>query len=56
MVAEAMGIYLTPYTPKTESGVGRTGTEVGRRDCGFLGTVELDGIRGRDWVRWKNTV
>ena len=38
VIAEAMGINPTPHSPKTDSGTGRTGTEVGRRDHGLSGT------------------
>ena len=38
VIGEAMGINPTPHSPKTDSGTGRTGTEVGRRDHGLSGT------------------
>ena len=48
VIAEAMRIHPTPHIPKTKSGAVRTGMEVGRCDCGFLGTGEIYGTRGMD--------
>ena len=48
VILKAMVIHPTPHTPKTDSGAGRTSTEVGWCDCRLLGAGKLYGTRVRD--------
>ena len=45
VITEAMEIHPTPHTPKTDSGTGRTGTELGMCEPRFSGTGEIDGTQ-----------
>ena len=51
VIVEEMGINPAPLNLNTDSGVGITGTKLGRCDCGLLGTGEIYGTRGRDAVK-----
>ena len=51
VIAEAMGINPAPLNLNTDSSAGKTGTELGRCDCGLLGMEEIYGTQGRDAVK-----
>ena len=54
VVVESMGIHPAPNTPKTDSGAGKTGTELGWCEHRLSGVGERDGKPWGDRPEYKN--